>query len=47
MQTPEGVVASYHRALRSVAVITLSNLRNKEGYKRPASVEGIGRASAT
>jgi hypothetical protein len=46
MQTPEGVVVSYHRALRRMAEIMLSHLRNNEGYKEPASVEGIGRASS-
>jgi hypothetical protein len=38
---PEGVMASYHRALRCVAEITLSQLRKNEGYKEPALVEGI------
>jgi len=40
-QLPEGVVASYHRALKGVAVIALSHLRRSEGYKEPALVKGI------
>jgi hypothetical protein len=33
-------------ALRSMAEITLSHLRKKEGYKEPALVEGIRGSSA-
>jgi len=40
-QLPEGVVASYHRALRVMAKIALSHLRKSEGYKEPALVEGM------
>jgi hypothetical protein len=46
-RTPEGVVASHHGALRSVAEITLSHQNKNEGYKMPASDEGIGGASST
>jgi hypothetical protein len=38
---PEGVVASHHQALRSMAEIMLSHLRKNEGYKKPALVEGF------
>jgi len=40
-QLPEGVVASYYRALMGVAAIALSHLRKSEGYKEPALVKGI------
>jgi len=40
-QLPEGVVASYHRALKGVAAIALLHLRKSEGYKGPALVERI------
>jgi hypothetical protein len=44
---PEGVVAKVVTwALRSVAEITLSHLRKKDGYKEPALVEGIRGSSA-
>ena len=38
---PDGVVASYHRALGGAGEIVLSHLRRNEGYKEPAVVEGI------
>jgi hypothetical protein len=41
MLLPEGVVASYHRALRGVAEITLSHLRKNRGHKEPVVVEGM------
>jgi hypothetical protein len=46
-QQPEGVVASYHRALWGVAEIALSHLRKSESYKQPALVEGIEERSST
>ena len=36
-----GIVVRYHQALRGAAAITLSHLRNGNGYKEPALVEGI------
>ena len=37
---PEGIEASYRRALRDVAQIMLSHLRPNEGYKKPVKIEG-------
>lgn len=39
---PEGVVASFHQALRGIAEMWLSQLTKNEDYKQPALVEGIG-----
>jgi len=41
MRLTEGIVASYHRALKGVATIALSHLRKSEGYNEPVLVEGI------
>jgi hypothetical protein len=44
---PEGVMASYHWALRGIAKIALSHLRKSEVYNEPALVRGISGARYT
>jgi hypothetical protein len=44
---PEGIMASFHRALRGMAEIALSHLRRGEVYNEPALVRGIRGARFT